>query len=1704
MDKIDIALRFYTQLIQSKVKRDDTALHSSNDEQIIENNSETTMQPITPLVNSLCLTKDLLSSYYNLHRQYQRSILRDDISAQQEQVQVLFETEWKKIDILQLKHDYDQLKQEHQSFNEKVEHLRQELQQTQLERDHYRRENIQIVQDIERLKVATPTNVIVQSAQVTTSVPIKQNSNNQTGIIDQLKDLLPQQITPDQAKSFIEDIYRRRTEFDDEDMRKSICGSLKRLGSDLYSSSVHFLHELIQNAEDNTYVGESRPYLRIELNHDYILFSNNEQGLRPRDVLAICSLAVTTKTSEQKHIGEKGVGFKSVFAASNRPMLFSHSWKFRFQVPGTDAMSYITPLWINDQDIPQYIANQISANRQHTHLYLPLKLTPHTDLAKQFLDDVAKAVDPCILLNMRKLQKVEVVDQREEKVIIIEKNSSGSTKLVAQHVVEFEGLKFLDLVGLKAQLSTLSGKRTFRVYTCQIDVPSAIEERTNPMTMLTLAFPCEYDYDLTATVYNGLPVCDLGFKFMFNAEFHLVTSRENVRENVPLNTYLRDHLAVLFVYLLLNDTDLKKDISHYCPSSNIHQVKHSSWWRSMIGRINQLIENHLSILFDIGTGKEIRSMNPKISSLISKEQLYDYANIQVIDSNDEFFTTDRLKSLHIQTVSIKDVLKCFPNRHEPTNDFLRWTQKQDQQWWSHFFHHLSEEMTSEVSDLILQKPIFFLQDHHQRQYLPKMSENSSLLYINDDRLVRIWKRRLTILQYASTTERTALIRSGHVKSLTEQELIDIIQIDHLQLSIQSMRTPVDDDVLEEIWKDLSYLQSRIDKLDRAKPLLVPIQGSSRFTLIQNTTLPTFFGRDMRFFMDSTVVMFVHFPYYEVDPNSLVNNLQWEYFLLKMQCKPPSINLPQHYTTARLPCLPSFTMFTDENIARFGEFILSVQQDNTQQALRQFPIIAQMNSEEQLRPIETTFDQSIITDLPSLPRIDVPSYCRSLAMKMGVSTDYDLNTCVSILQYLGDEKITNVDLYIEWLGRLQLEVRQNNKNIDKKGFRSTCQLYLPDKQQFCSLKHLLVMSEINDQNREGILLVCKYLKLQLISLTTNQTYWQFRGLFHILDCQCSVSIENIYRTICLASNDKHNFYPLGNRLTTLKPNGLETMITLFQYLEHSIGKCVADSAQDSNLYRAVITNKHPTAHCGSREDLQWRFGLTSTVIVSELKKLTNTSTSNVSIPLLTFDDKMIAKTSTNIIYACLEIKIIQNLSRARDKRHFISPDITQKCPLVLALFGIDYVERRGKVEWTHTNINMEYHLSQLTRIFRETTSDHELEVVGAKYAHIYLLISDAFAIDTADDKDIYRCQMETDYPFLIINKTVLLCTGNVEDDSSRAIIAISALATLLHKRQQHLPFDEAKLTARQKIVDCNEFLSRVNARVACAKADLYPYVELLFPTDHESLKSIAISISGVTRIEQDAEENLITLERSGVDELFRIRAEKQDHRFQQPKRPDNWTNPSIVDGEEHIRIGQNAEHFFFDYLQRLYGTIDVQPTNNWRSSARLVTYPQYTRDVNDSAGYDLELHDTMELFTKGTKSRTKKCYFEVKGTSGSFHEEHTSFHISQNEQEKCKSIADDSRRREQEAYFLVIIEHCLDPEKIALAKILDWSSQFHSIELIVDGYQCRFLSTPPIHITHGSGPQRQSDRPWRSPRLQHEQTQDFRTGGRERGSTVDRS
>ena len=1039
---------------------------------------------------------------------------------------------------------------------------------------------------------------------------------------------------------------------------------------------------------------------------------------------------------------------------------------------------------------------------------------------------------------------------------------------------------------------------------------------------------------------------------------------------------------------------------------------------------------------------------------MSNDQLYNCADIHVIDSQSGFLTPERMKSLQIPPVSIADILNCFPNRNETSTttdhfreEFRLWAEEKDKNWWSQLFHQISRTMTPEVFDLMSQKPIFLLNNNHQRQYLPSSDEKLPLLFVSDDLSFQSWKRQITLLHYSSESEKTALLKSNKVQRLTEEALLKIIRDDHLQLAVTYLHTKAACNLVEEIWKDLLYLRSRVDKLDKTSPLLIPVRGTTNLSLIQSAILPTILGADIRSCMHSTTSPIIDLPYYDTDHRQLIDILRWEHFLLEMNCQRPSIYIPTDSSLTSLPLLPSFTMFTGQESTRLAQSILNAHSINIKECLRQFPIVHYSEDKQQLCQVSVTFDDTIIRDLPSLPRISIPSDCRSLAIDLGVHVECDLRTCVTILQLLSDEKNTDVDQYIQWLGHLQLYLCQQSNPFDSDSLLASCQLYLPDQNNFYSFKDLLIIPD-NKDHHESILLVCKYLKSQWISPVNNQIYWPFKDLFRRLGCTCSITINHICNTLHRMTSDKNNFYALGDCNTTLKDSGMETMIILLQYLEALILACVKDKPENENLYRAVIESRHPTAPCGSRPDMEWRFNLTCNDLSKELRSVTDIKSRKRKISLPTIDGRLITKTSENIVYGCLEMCISRNLSKDVGKRYFISPVISQSCPLVLATFDIDYVERRGKVEWSHENHNVECCLSQLTDIFQDTIQDFQLQVVTAKYARINLLLSDSFVIESINEKNearIDRCTFDTDYPFWIFGKIILLCSGYETNDTTKAIIAISALTTLLHKRC-YMPFEEAKSIAQEKINACRAFRSDQTAPVAGTKSGIYSYTDLLFPTNHQSIESIIISIGKYCTIEEDPEDDQAKMEvvndrvaadRSAQDQIYRNRVRTQNDTTRSRETAGNRTNAIIVDGAEAIRIGRNAEHYFFAYLQEKYGSAEVTPSKNWRSSARLATYPQYRRNIDDSAGFDFELHDTRQMFVRGSKATTKQCYFEVKGTSGSYSEEHTRFYISRNELEACQTIAENSTRREREAYFIVIIENCLDNEKTSLAVMIEW-------------------------------------------------------------------
>ena len=142
---------------------------------------------------------------------------------------------------------------------------------------------------------------------------------------------------------------------------------IKRLSLELYSKDTHFVLELIQNADDNTYSQEcfrhgdsgsvlGVPSLKFIIHKNEIIVLNNEIGFSEKNVRAICDVGRSTKSASRSgYIGQKGIGFKSVFRITNTPAIHSNGFHIRFDAT-SDPIGFILPHWFSQteqEDIPE-------------------------------------------------------------------------------------------------------------------------------------------------------------------------------------------------------------------------------------------------------------------------------------------------------------------------------------------------------------------------------------------------------------------------------------------------------------------------------------------------------------------------------------------------------------------------------------------------------------------------------------------------------------------------------------------------------------------------------------------------------------------------------------------------------------------------------------------------------------------------------------------------------------------------------------------------------------------------------------------------------------------------------------------------------------------------------------------------------------------------------------------------------------------------------------------------------------------------------------------------------------------------------------------------------------------------------------------------------------------------------------------------------
>ncbi|HET9896536.1 MAG TPA: hypothetical protein VFQ44_16535 [Streptosporangiaceae bacterium] len=94
----------------------------------------------------------------------------------------------------------------------------------------------------------------------------------------------------------------------------------------LYGDRTHFIFELIQNAED---AGATE--LIFELFDDRLEVRHDGRPFTEADVRGICGVGQGTKAQDLTKIGRFGIGFKSVYAYTNTPVIASGDERFRIE-----------------------------------------------------------------------------------------------------------------------------------------------------------------------------------------------------------------------------------------------------------------------------------------------------------------------------------------------------------------------------------------------------------------------------------------------------------------------------------------------------------------------------------------------------------------------------------------------------------------------------------------------------------------------------------------------------------------------------------------------------------------------------------------------------------------------------------------------------------------------------------------------------------------------------------------------------------------------------------------------------------------------------------------------------------------------------------------------------------------------------------------------------------------------------------------------------------------------------------------------------------------------------------------------------------------------------------------------------------------------------------------------------------------------------
>lgn len=344
-----------------------------------------------------------------------------------------------------------------------------------------------------------------------------------------------------------------------------LARALRRLAGELYGSDVHWQLELLQNADDNTYDDDLEPTAEFLLRDGEVVFRCNEAGFREADIRSICDIGNSSKVGTAKYAaggrvvatGEKGLGFKAVFALTNTPRIFSGPYRIEFDALHASGIGYVLPRWLGDADAASE-AEGLLEGGWGSALRMPLRpdLRPKQEELYRRLADLP----PSALLFLKRLRAISVGDALVaggiSRSVRMRRTDEASGNLYSRW--EEQTLRACVEVSRGSDPPQLEMEQ-WLLLRRRFAVPEGLAKpgisAPPSTTLVELALPLtpEGGFDTARgvqPVFAFLPVRSFGFAFALQADWAVSSSREELLSGCAWNEFLKSQLPKLLLELV--------------------------------------------------------------------------------------------------------------------------------------------------------------------------------------------------------------------------------------------------------------------------------------------------------------------------------------------------------------------------------------------------------------------------------------------------------------------------------------------------------------------------------------------------------------------------------------------------------------------------------------------------------------------------------------------------------------------------------------------------------------------------------------------------------------------------------------------------------------------------------------------------------------------------------------------------------------------------------------------------------------------------------------------------------------------------------------------------------------------------------------------------------------------------------------------------